>query len=122
MRTIAYLIDSLAISLPVIALGLNVLRDQPALLYGISFGVSMLYFVFFWSGAGKGQTVGMWMLHMKVVKTDGSYLSSTGAFIRYCSFILAYLPLCLGLIWVLLDDKKQGWHDKIAGTYVVSGW
>jgi uncharacterized RDD family membrane protein YckC len=122
MRTIAYFIDSIAIGLPVLALSLNLLRDQPALMYGISFGVSMLYFVFFWSAAGKGQTVGMWMLHMKVVKTDGSYLSATGAFIRYCSFILASLPLYLGLIWVAIDDKKQGWHDKIAGTYVVSGW
>ena len=29
------------------------------------------------------------------------------------------LPLFLGLIWVGLDQKKQGWHDKLAGTLVV---
>ena len=30
------------------------------------------------------------------------------------------LPLLLGLIWVALDPRKQGWHDKLAGTVVVS--
>ena len=25
----------------------------------------------------------------------------------------------LGYIWVAFDEKRQGWHDKIAGTYVI---
>jgi hypothetical protein len=25
----------------------------------------------------------------------------------------------LGFIWVAFDGKKQGWHDKIAGTVVI---
>ena len=29
------------------------------------------------------------------------------------------IPLCLGLIWVAFDARKQGWHDKLAGTVVV---
>jgi uncharacterized RDD family membrane protein YckC len=27
--------------------------------------------------------------------------------------------LGLGLIWVAFDPKKQGWHDKLAGTVVI---
>jgi uncharacterized RDD family membrane protein YckC len=27
--------------------------------------------------------------------------------------------MCLGLIWVGIDKRKQGWHDKLAGTVVV---
>jgi uncharacterized RDD family membrane protein YckC len=27
--------------------------------------------------------------------------------------------LLLGLVWVAFDPRKQGWHDKIAGTVVV---
>lgn len=27
--------------------------------------------------------------------------------------------LFLGFIWVAFDDRKQGWHDKLAGTLVV---
>ena len=25
----------------------------------------------------------------------------------------------LGFLWVAWDPRKQGWHDKLAGTYVV---
>jgi len=36
---------------------------------------------------------------------------------------LGYLPstLCLGLgfIWIGIDARKQGWHDKLAGTVVI---
>jgi uncharacterized RDD family membrane protein YckC len=27
--------------------------------------------------------------------------------------------LYLGFIWILFDDRRQGWHDKIADTLVV---
>jgi uncharacterized RDD family membrane protein YckC len=27
--------------------------------------------------------------------------------------------LNLGFIWVAFDKRKQGWHDKIAGTVVI---
>ena len=25
----------------------------------------------------------------------------------------------LGFIWILFDSKRQGWHDKLAGTVVI---
>jgi len=25
----------------------------------------------------------------------------------------------LGLVWVAFDRRKQGWHDKLAGTVVI---
>jgi uncharacterized RDD family membrane protein YckC len=39
--------------------------------------------------------------------------------IRYLGYFAALLPLGLGIVWVAFDKKKQGWHDKIAGTAVV---
>ena len=39
--------------------------------------------------------------------------------VRYLGYYLATLPLGLGLLWVAFDGKKQGWHDKLAGTVVV---
>ena len=39
--------------------------------------------------------------------------------IRYFGYIVSTLPLGLGLIWVAFDSRKQGWHDKLAGTVVV---
>jgi uncharacterized RDD family membrane protein YckC len=38
---------------------------------------------------------------------------------RYLSYFLSTIPLFLGLIWVAFDRRKQGWHDKIAGTVVI---
>jgi len=32
---------------------------------------------------------------------------------------VAMIPLFAGIIWVAFDPRKQGWHDKLAGTVVV---
>jgi uncharacterized RDD family membrane protein YckC len=39
--------------------------------------------------------------------------------IRYLGYYVSTIPLLLGLIWVAFDPRKQGWHDKLAGTVVV---
>jgi uncharacterized RDD family membrane protein YckC len=39
--------------------------------------------------------------------------------IRYLGYYLSTLPLCLGFLWAAFDARKQGWHDKLAGTVVV---
>jgi uncharacterized RDD family membrane protein YckC len=39
--------------------------------------------------------------------------------LRLAGLYLAALPLGLGLLWVALDRRKQGWHDKLAGTVVL---
>ena len=38
---------------------------------------------------------------------------------RYLAYLVSTIPLCLGFIWVAFDKRKQGWHDKLAGTVVV---
>ena len=40
---------------------------------------------------------------------------------RYFGYYIAMLPLIppLGMVWVAFDRRKQGWHDKLAGTLVV---
>ncbi len=39
--------------------------------------------------------------------------------IRYLGYYLSALPLGLGFLWVAIDSRKQGWHDKLAGTVVI---
>ncbi|MDR1139984.1 MAG: RDD family protein [Rickettsiales bacterium] len=39
---------------------------------------------------------------------------------RFFSFILSVAPLFLGFIWSNFDKRCQTWHDKIAGTVVVT--
>ncbi|MEG3766701.1 RDD family protein [Alteromonas sp. 14N.309.X.WAT.G.H12] len=40
--------------------------------------------------------------------------------VRYIGYFIALLPLGLGILWVAWDKKKQGWHDKLASTVVIS--
>jgi uncharacterized RDD family membrane protein YckC len=54
-----------------------------------------------------------------VISADGSPVSWGKAFVRYLGYIVSGLVLALGFIWVAFDPKRQGWHDKIASTYVV---
>lgn len=39
--------------------------------------------------------------------------------IRLLGYYLSALPLGLGFLWILVDRRKQGWHDKLAGTVVI---
>ena len=49
----------------------------------------------------------------------GQPMTRVQCVIRYFAYLVAMLPLFIGLIWVAWDSKKQGWHDKIAGTVVI---
>jgi uncharacterized RDD family membrane protein YckC len=80
--------------------------------------VGLVYFVALW--AWRGQTVGMMPFNMKVVSVaDGKNIDVMRALLRYVGFIIAAIPLLIGLIWAAFDSRKQGWHDKIAGTVVI---
>jgi uncharacterized RDD family membrane protein YckC len=81
--------------------------------------VGVVYFCYFWSAQGGGQTLGMRVLNIKVIRTDGTPLTFTQALIRYVGLIVSIACLFIGVIWAAFDANKQGWHDKIAGTYVV---
>jgi uncharacterized RDD family membrane protein YckC len=86
----------------------------------INFVIGLAYFIYFWSAMGGGQTLGMRAMKVRVVKTDGSELTLVGALLRYIGVVISVIPVFIGLIWAAFDANKQGWHDKIAGTYVVS--
>ena len=65
-------------------------------------------------------TPGKMATKLKVVDAvSGEKMSLGQAIGRYFAYIPATLPLGLGLIWVGVDKKKQGWHDKLAGTVVI---
>ena len=119
-RFLAILIDS--IGLGIVSAVLTSLTGGDATgrgANGLSTLLGIVYFCYFWSSYGKGQTPGMRVLNIKVVKTDGSQLDLVGAFIRYIGLFVSIVCLFIGVIWAAFDGQKQGWHDKIAGTYVV---
>jgi uncharacterized RDD family membrane protein YckC len=80
--------------------------------------IGLIYFVGLW--AWRGQTIGMMPFNMKVVGVaDGNKIDVLRGLLRYVGIIISIIPLFLGLIWAAFDSRKQGWHDKIAGTVVI---
>jgi uncharacterized RDD family membrane protein YckC len=79
--------------------------------------IVILYFVFFWTLLGY--TPGKALLGLKVVKKNGEKLSIFRSLLRFFAYWISAIPIFLGFFWVLWDSKRQGWHDKIAGTQVM---
>ena len=79
--------------------------------------LSLVYFTYFHSATG--QSIGKRLLKIKAIQTSGEPLNFKIAFIRWGGYFISGLAMYLGFLWVLFDKNKQGWHDKIAGTYVV---
>ena len=75
------------------------------------------YFTFFWTLVGF--TPGKAILGLKVVRQNGSNISFFRALLRLFGYWISAIPLFLGFLWVLWDPKRQGWHDKLAGTQVI---
>lgn len=74
--------------------------------------------ILFW--IWKQATPGKMVFSARIVDAKTGGKPSTGQYIgRYFGYILSTIPLCLGYIWVAFDARKQGWHDKLAGTVVV---
>ncbi|QBB72012.1 RDD family protein [Pseudolysobacter antarcticus] len=74
--------------------------------------------ILFWSY--RQATPGKMVIAARVVDAEtGRSLSIAQSIGRYLAYFVAMLPLFLGVIWIAFDPKKQGWHDKLAGTVVV---
>ena len=74
--------------------------------------------VLFW--IYRQATPGRMLIAAKIVDAKSGGKPSTGQLIgRYLAYYLSTIPLLLGFIWVAFDARKQGWHDKLAGTLVV---
>jgi uncharacterized RDD family membrane protein YckC len=78
---------------------------------------SILYFAVFWSLIGY--TPGKYLVKLRVVRTDGFRLGFWRSVLRAVCYFLSALLLFMGFIWIIFDKKRQGLHDKIAGTVVI---
>jgi uncharacterized RDD family membrane protein YckC len=81
---------------------------------------SAIYYLFFWTLTG--QTPGKMLLGLRVVSLDGSNVTFWQALRRFVGYFLSALAVYAGYWWVLVDNRRQGWHDKLAGTIVVYAW
>lgn len=87
------------------------------LYYFVPSVIRCLYFVICHT---YGQTLGKKMAGIKVIRNGGERPGFGRALLRetigrFCAAVV----FCLGYLWVAWDKNKQGWQDKIAGTFVV---
>jgi uncharacterized RDD family membrane protein YckC len=72
----------------------------------------------FW--AWKSATPGKMVVSAKIVDAKTLGEPSTGQLmVRYIGYFISTFAFFLGFLWVAFDKRKQGWHDKIAGTLVI---
>lgn len=129
-RTLALALDGLVLNLgialvtAIVGLALSVFGERPedpdtAALLGAGCAwllVAGAYFAGFWTLTG--QTPGMRVLRLEVASADGRELRVGQALRRLVGMVLAALPLMAGYALILLDARRQGLHDKLAGTVV----
>ncbi len=74
----------------------------------------------------KGQTLGKKMLKMRAVSEDGHYLSTGGQLLRgavgftLLSIFTSGITIWVSAVMILVTDKRQGIHDYMAGSLVIS--
>ena len=84
----------------------------------VALGASAVYSILLW--ALFGGTLGQRMLGLHVVDAATGQNIGLGRSIgRYVGFVISAIALDIGFIWAAFDPRKQGWHDKIASTFVV---
>lgn len=69
----------------------------------------------------RGATPGKMFISAKIVDArTGKQASPMQLIGRYYAYIISALPLGAGFIWIAFDKQKQGWHDKLMGTMVMT--
>jgi uncharacterized RDD family membrane protein YckC len=130
-RAIAFAVDAAIINLVALVVGvgvglalsvLSIGDDARTVLLacgGVAFVVwTVTYFVVFWSTTG--QTPGSRLMRIRVCRAgDARVAGPRQSLLRFGGLVLAALPLFAGFLPVLIDDRRRGVHDMIAGTVVV---
>jgi uncharacterized RDD family membrane protein YckC len=130
-RVILLIITLLAATAFRVVSGMGIDTDitmrEPNALLSLSASVFMLaiafadflYFGYFWSR--QERSIGMGMMNIKVVKTDGRPLSFLMAGLRGTfGYYVSGLIFGLGYLWFFVDKQQQTWHDKIFNTVVLT--
>jgi len=93
---------------------------SPLSFWNLLFGYVLPAVATIWFWRRYLATPGKMALGLKIVDAQTGGKITLGQSVgRYFAFIVSAMPLFLGYIWVGIDKRKQGFHDKLAGTVVV---
>ncbi len=110
----AQVIDAIILGI-VAGVLLGVGRNAAPFLWFIFAGA---YNWYFWT-RHNGQTPGKMFMRIRVIKADGTAISDVDAVMRFIGYHINTFVFMFGWLWALVDSDRQGWHDKLARTYVV---
>jgi uncharacterized RDD family membrane protein YckC len=118
IATIVYFIVG-TIMVMVAATGSDTLTGISALAGFVAIVVfSLAWYPYWWSKSG--QSPGKKIMHIKVVRADNGELISFGqGIIRLIGYGVSAFVFYLGFLWILVDNRRQGWADKMASTVVI---
>ena len=133
IRLVAALIDGVVLTFIVIFLAVFSLLFFGATL-GEGAGVGMFFLVLILASlatilykpiieaSGYQGTFGKYVLGLKVVDKNGQRITMTSSFLRTILYIIGAqgFLLCLGVVMIGFTEYKQGLHDILANTYVVT--
>jgi uncharacterized RDD family membrane protein YckC len=137
LRFLAFCIDSIIASLVISPLVVMVVGEVDLASYDLNDPVSLMALlttlsinlsfdatlmgvavILFW--IFKSSTPGKMVFKATIVNaTDGGKPKPVRLIIRYLGYFLNIFALGLGFYWIGFDKRKQGWHDKLAGTVVI---
>ncbi len=83
-----------------------------------AFSVSLYILYFVGSTVLGGQTLGKRIMGIRVLRSDGARVRLKRSVIRYIGTWLS-LPLFWGYLLVLIDNRRQAFHDRLADTIVI---
>jgi uncharacterized RDD family membrane protein YckC len=112
-RAAAFALDTIFVLIVCGALGVFEHDDEGVVILAL-----LAYHIGFW--AWKGTTFGGIVCQLRVIRFDGSPLRFVDALVRGIAGIFSLAVFGLGCLWIVRDEERQSWHDKIAGTYVVN--
>jgi uncharacterized RDD family membrane protein YckC len=89
-----------------------------ALAFGTAawFALGGVYLVGFWSLAG--QTPGMRFVGLRLA-VEGRGLPLGRSLKRLLGLVLAWIPLGLGFLGILFDQRRRAWNDRLSGADVL---
>jgi hypothetical protein len=67
----------------------------------------------------NGQTLGKYVMKLRVVKVDGSSPSIGAYFMRWMTLFIDIYMSCIGIVFILCTGKRQRIGDLAAGTMVI---
>jgi uncharacterized RDD family membrane protein YckC len=118
-RFVAYLVDvGLLLGITLIGILVATAVGVAGVAFLVLFVVTLAYFPWFW--ARGGATPGMRVFKLRLVRDqDGGPVGWGAALLRLVGFWVSGLVFYLGFAWILIDSRRRGWHDLLAGTVMV---